>query len=326
VLQAAAATSVPPQAGTVQDHDLAASMSGLEPDTTPYNGHTAAVYALAPGAMGTAFISGGGDGKVIAWDLQRPDEGTLLATVSDAIYSLLLDRERERLLVGTAAGRLHVIDLRSKQETQVVELHRKGIFRILAHHANGFLCAGGDGILSVWDQGDAVALQRQIPLCDEKLRDLALSPTGDRVAVACGDGTVREFEPALFNETLRTEAHPGGANSVSYHPVKPILISGGKDGNLRFRHTHEDGREVHAFPAHKGSVYAAGVDPSGRWLASVGRDALVKLWDANDLQPLYRSARDRSGHTHSANALLWRDGILITASDDKVVRAWTFPR
>jgi WD40 repeat protein len=309
------------------DHHLAPVMATwTNVSSTAFNGHTAAVYALEPGAMESRFVSGGGDGKVIAWDRTKPDQGTLLATVSDAIYSLHMDHDRQRLLVGTGAGRLHVIDLLAKAEIQTVALHRKGIFRIVVHSANGFVCAGGDGILSVWQWTDGVELQRQIPLCEEKLRDIARSPTGDRVAVACGDGTVREFEPTLFNETMRMEGHAGGATSVSYHPSKPILISGGKDGHLRFWHTHEGGREVHAFSAHKGSIYAARVDQDGQWFASVGRDSLVKLWDANDLEPLLRSARDRSGHTHSVNALLWSGKTLITASDDKVVKAWTLDR
>ncbi|MEZ4739711.1 MAG: hypothetical protein R2818_10270 [Flavobacteriales bacterium] len=302
----------------------------IEATSIAYQGHTAAVYALATGPTERSFISAGGDGQVIAWDLDTPDQGRLLAKVSDAIYSVLLDNERDRLLIGTGAGRLHVIDLQAKAEVQVVELHRKGIFRIVAHTPRGFLCAGGDGILSVWgwtagaDPAASVELQRQIPLCDEKLRDIALSPTADRVALACGDGSVREFEPTLFNETLRMVGHSGGVTCVHYHPNKPVLISGGKDGELRFWHTHEDGREVHGFPAHKGSIYAAGVSSSGTQLASVGRDSLLKIWNANDLSPVHRTTRDRSGHTHSVNAALWLGDTLITASDDRMVRVWTF--
>ena len=312
-------------------HHLALAMSArTEATTVLFQGHTAAVYALAAGVSDRSFFSAGGDGQVIAWDLDAPDQGKLMAKVSDAIYSILFDGERDRLLIGTGAGRLHVIDLRAKAEVQVVELHRKGIFRILAHVPNGFVCAGGDGILSVWqwtdgaDPSTSVQLQRQIPLCDEKLRDIAISPTADRVAVACGDGTVREFEPTLFNETLRMEGHAGGATTVSYHPHKPVLISGGKDGELRFWHMHEGGREVHGFTAHKGSIYAASVNASGTWLASVGRDSLLKVWSANALDPVLRTARDRSGHTHSVNTALWLGDTLITASDDRLVKAWTF--
>jgi WD40 repeat protein len=165
-----------------------------------------------------------------------------------------------------------------------------------------------------------VELVRQIPLCEEKLRDLALSPTGDRVAVACGDGTIRELEPTLLNETMRMELHQGGASCVCYHPTKPVLISGGKDGQLRFWHTHEGGRQIHAIPAHKGSIYTATINPTGNWLATVGRDSLLKVWDANTLDPVFRTERDQNGHTHSVNSAIWLGNSLFTSSDDRNIK------
>ena len=299
--------------------------------TTVFDGHTAAVYALANGTDDHTFISGGGDGRIVAWDPLGPENGKLIATISEAIFSIHLDTVRQMLLVGTGSGKLHAIDLRSRTETQVVELHRKGIFGILAHAPGQVVCAGGDGILSAWRWNDTTGpdgtakleLERQVPLCEEKLRGLAISPTGDRFAVACGDGYVREFEPTLLNETMCINAHVNGSTSVSYHPDKPVLISGGKDGFLRFWHTEEGGRSIHAFAAHKGSVYAASVDPGGKVLASVGRDSLLKYWDANTLDPLFHTERNKLGHTHSINACLWMGTQLFTASDDRNIKGWT---
>lgn len=299
--------------------------------TTVFNGHTAAVYTLAHGAGESTILSGSGDGRVVAWEPLEPENGQLIAKIGEAIFSIHFDVDRQMLLVGSSSGRLHVIDLRAKVETQVVELHHKGIFGMLAHAPGQLVCAGGDGIMSVWRWTDAaqpdgaahLSLERQIPLCEEKLRGLALSPSGDRFAVACGDGTVREFELTSLNEILCLDGHAEGCTSVSYHPFKPVLISGGKDGHIRFWHTGEGGREILALAAHKGSVYATAVDPSGTILASVGRDSLLKCWDANTLDPLFHTDRNKNGHTHSINSCLWKGSQVFTASDDRTIKGWT---
>ncbi|MBX2971799.1 MAG: hypothetical protein KF797_01750 [Flavobacteriales bacterium] len=290
-----------------------------------FQGHKAAVYALGAGHAPGTFLSAGGEGIVVRWQLDRPEQGEAIVNAGEAVFSLHLLAEQERLLIGTGSGRLLAIDLRSGKAVQAIEAHTKGIFRICPIDANTVACAGGDGALSTWhvphERTSPLAPLRRIPLCDEKLRDIV--PGTQRIAVACGDGSVRELAPGTLNEVARIEGHGSGTNAVHYHPAKPVLLSGGKDGELRI--WRSDGSLLHAAAAHKGSVYVVTVDPSERWLVTAGRDALVKVWEAATLDPVARSARDRSGHTHSVNAAIWCEGSLITASDDRSIRSWRMP-
>lgn len=289
-----------------------------------FQGHKAAVYALCAGAEPDTFLTAGGEGIVVQWHLDRPDEGEAIVNVGEAVFSLCLLAARQLLLIGTGTGRLLVVDLRTKREVQAIEAHTKGIFRITPLDDRTLACAGGDGALSTWhlheQPAPALKAHRRIPLCEEKLRDVVLSATGERIVVACGDGSLRELDARTMNEHQRFAGHEKGANAAAFHPSKPALISGGKDGQVKV--WHADGRCLLAFAAHKGSVYATTFDPTGTYLATAGRDALLKFWDANSLEPLHRTARERSAHTHSINAVLWLGPTLITASDDRNVRAW----
>ena len=292
--------------------------------TATFQGHKAAVYALCEGATSGSFLSAGGEGIVVQWHVDRPDQGEAIVNVGEAVFSLGMLAEQELLLIGTGTGRLLVVDLRMKSEVQAIEAHTKGIFRICPLEANAVACAGGDGALSTWSLSDdrtkPLTTLRRIPLCEEKLRDIARSAEGERIVVACGDGSLRELDLPTLNERQRFEGHAKGANCVTFHPTKPALISGGKDGQVKV--WRPDGGCLLEFAAHKGSVYATSIDLTGRYLATVGRDALLKIWDANTLEPIQRSAREKSAHTHSINATLWLGNTLITGSDDRSIQAW----
>lgn len=292
-----------------------------------FQGHKAAIYALCQGSEPGTFLSAGGDGVVVRWHVDAPDDGTGLVNVGEPVFSLHLIAQRSLLLIGTGTGRLVVVDLKTRREIQALGAHTKGIFRITELENDMLAGAGGDGTLSIWRIADepshALTSVRRIPLCEEKLRDIVRSSDRQRIIVACGDGSLRELDLPRLNERQRFAGHEKGANCAVFHPSKPVLVSGGKDGHVRI--WHADGRLALEWPAHKGSLYATSFDPTDRYLVTVGRDALVKVWDANTMDPVVRSAREKQAHTHSINAVLWIGEVLLTASDDRRVQGWRLP-
>lgn len=293
--------------------------------TNTYTGHKGPIYSLTPGRDGK-FLSGSGDGSVVEWNSSGPDEGELMVTVSKAVFSLRLLVDKRTLLIGNEAGGLHVIDLEKKQEVHLFEVHQKGIFDITELGDGKVACTGGDGTLSIWnitpDPDAPLTLYRQIPIADEKLRQMALSPDGEMLAMACGDGTVRVVDTGIFNELHTLERHTNGATCLAYHPTKPVLISGGKDGHLRFWHCGDNYRALYVVPAHSGTIYSIAFNADGDQCATASRDKTVKLWDPNSFDPTERLERTNGGHSHSVNSALWLGNKLITGSDDRTIRVW----
>jgi WD40 repeat protein len=300
-----------------------------------FTGHRGPVYALAEGAEPGTFLSGSGDGLVVQWQVDRPDEGAVLVNVGQAVFSLCLLQQAGLLLIGTEGGRLHVVDLDTRREVRLFEVHQRGIFRMVPLPHQRVACAGGDGSLSIWQWGPGKRLEllRQFPVVEEKLRDLCTSPRGDLLAVAAGDGSVRLLDSDLFNELHTVQAHPPvvtfdtapgiiGTTALAWHPGKPVLLSGGKDGHLRLWRSDAGFAELLALPAHKAGIYCAAFDPDGRRLATASRDKSAKLWDAATMAPLARLDRAAGGHTHSVDRLLWMGTTLLTASDDRRIIAW----
>ena len=288
-----------------------------------FSGHRGAVYALQGTRNPHLFLSASGDGRVVRWDIRSPDNGEQVADALKAIYALYHDQDRKLLFIGNAEGGLHVVDLAEGEEIRHLKTHRLGIFRILPLDKDRIVCAGGDGTISVW-KVPSMELLRHVPLADEKVRGLAVAPDGSLLATASLDGRIRVLETHGFNEVHGFDAHERGAASVCWHPSKPVLISGGRDGHLRFWRSDADFKPLQAIPAHRANIYGIAFSPDGSLCATASRDKSVKLWDAATFDPVDRLELKQGGHTHSVNAVLWcADGTLLSAGDDRSVRAWT---
>lgn len=292
--------------------------------TPVHQGHTGAVHALVE-AHGS-LLSGGADGRVLGWDPRTPETVKLIAQVPSPVYSLLHVPTQQLLLIGTSTGELFVLDLLHRQVVHRYTAHTSGLFAFALLPGERVATAGGDGTLSIWELTNTTdrrcSLLRAIPLCDAKVRGLAVAPEGTELAVACGDGAVRILETTLFNEVATCTGHAGGSNSVYYHHNKPVLVSGGKDGHLRTWNRTDGYVELLALPAHRSTIYAISFNPGGRRMASASRDKTVKLWEAHSMEPVAKGANGLHGHNHSVNAACWFDAGLFTAGDDRKVLRW----
>lgn len=290
-----------------------------------FTGHRGAVYALQGTSNPNLFLSASGDGKVVRWDRRMPDHGETVADALKPIYTIHYDRDRKLLFLGNSEGGLHVVDLAEGEELRHLHAHRLGIFRIVPLGSERIVCSGGDGTISVW-KVPSMELERQIPLSEEKVRGLATNPDGSLLAVASLDGRVHVLDTQDLNTRHVMDAHERGAASVCWHPSKPVLISGGRDGHLRFWRSDDAFTPLQSIPAHRANIYGIAFSPDATLCATASRDKSVKLWDAATFDPFDRFELKQGGHTHSVNAVHWcANGTLLSAGDDRTVRAWGPP-
>lgn len=294
-----------------------------------FTGHRAAVYALARGRKAGQFLSAGGDGWIVEWNLDKPDAGRVIASTETRIFSLYAFPDRNQLVAGNMEGGLHWINLENPEQNRNVQHHHKGVFDLLPL-GDKLLSAGGDGLLTRWDVRNARA-QESVQLSHQSLRALAYSEQRRELAVGASDNNIYFLDSqSLELKGVLRNAHENSVFTVAYSPDQKHLLSGGRDAWLKVWNLPEG----HFAPpvlssknpeqaAHLFTINHIVFSPDALFFATASRDKTVKIWDARSFKLLKVLDTIRhGGHINSVNRLLWLENVLISAGDDKSLNIW----
>jgi WD40 repeat protein len=156
----------------------------------------------------------------------------------------------------------------------------------------------------------------------DRIRDLAITADGNRLATAAGDGTVRIWDAAGGQTLFTLRGHTRYVEAATFTPDGRYLISGSRDRTLRL---WDVGR-------HAGGVNAIAYAPEGDRVATAGVDGTVKLWDVSGDIPLlqrtllghrqevYRLAFDPSGEWLASVGFDNQVYLWPLAADDPPIR------
>jgi WD40 repeat protein len=287
-----------------------------------YTGHRDCVYALSEAENNLSFFSASGDGMVVHWDFDKPDQGEMVAKVDNSVYALAYDLSRNLLLIGNNFKGMHVIDLQSKKEIKNLHFTTASIFDIKI--ANGHVCvACGDGSVYLLRLDD-FSLVFVLRHSDSSARCLAYNSLNDHLAVGYSDHYIRIF--TLSNGLLlhQWEGHSNSVFTLAYSPNGNELLSGGRDAHLKIwdAPSYQAKKSV---VAHMYAINHLAYSPDGTKYATGSMDKSVKVWDAQTHRLLKVIDRSRhAGHGTSVNKLLWtkHHDWLVSASDDRSVSVW----
>jgi WD40 repeat protein len=285
-------------------------------------GHNASIYALAQGRSARHFLTAGGDGWIVEWNLDEPEMGRVVASVDSQVFSLCRLANTSRLVAGNMNGGIHWIDLEQPDKTRNLQHHKKGVFALLQLDDHVF-SAGGDGFLTRWHADEARSLE-SLQLSHQSLRCLAHSPERRWLAAGASDHAIHLLnEDTLELEHTIKEAHTNSVFSLAFSPDGRYLVSGGRDAMLRVWDLEQDFEQISAQPAHLFTINDLTFSPDSLLLISASRDRTIKCWDARTFELLKVVDTLRYGsHPRSVNRLMWTDGCLISGGDDRQAMIW----
>ncbi len=286
-------------------------------------GHRDCVYAVTAGAEPQAIFSAAGDGMVVSWYLEKPEEGELIAKLPNSVYSLYYDKKENLLIVGQNYEGIHLLDWRNKKELASLKITSSFIFDI-QQYENDLLIATGEGSLVVVDR-DRWIIKKKILATEKSARAIAISTQLGVVAIGYSDFYIRVFALDDYRLIKEWKAHANSVFTLQYIPDTHFLISGSRDAKLKVWDASADYQQVEEIAAHLYAINHIAFSPDARNFATASMDKSVKVWNTNEMKLLKVIDKARhAGHSTSVNKLLWTTHYnqLLSASDDRSISVW----
>ena len=282
-------------------------------------GHNDSIYTLHS-VDDKRFLSAGGDGMVVLWDLETPDEGEVIAKVSGSVYAIYFDEQKEVLYAGHNSEGVHKIDLKSKKEIASVQLGNHQIFDIKKI---------GDTIWVGLQSGEIVVLNEELEVIDrikvasDRVRHM--DRFQDQLAIACSDNITRIKHVNTAEAPMELKGHKNSVFAAKYHPSGKYLASVGRDAHIRIWDTSEEYVLRESIAGHLYTINDLVFRNDGRYFVTASMDKAIKLWDAYNFRLLKVLDKHRhAGHGNSVNKLLWMEyqDLLVSCSDDRSISVW----
>jgi hypothetical protein len=175
----------------------------------------------------------------------------------------------------------------------------------------------------VIDGLDRIPKVRSFPTHHGRVRTLAWSPRGERLASGGRDGAVIIWDPARESELVRMQPDRGAVMGVAWSPDGKRLASCGTN-LLAIIWDAETGRKLATMRGHHSWVEAVAWSPDGTRLASAGMDNSVRISNPQTGHETY-VLRGQAGMFHDVS---WHpDGAQVAAaSSDGQIWIWDATR
>ncbi len=272
--------------------------------------HPGGAFALCWSDNGTRLTTGGHDGVIRMWVVDRRSDAILRARIDSSIHALAWSADNRVLASGADDGTVRLRSVNGQGQFIGLGRHRGGVASVAWQPHGELLASGGlDGDIRLW-RVDPTADDAAVGSGRDPVRSVAWSRDGRWLAGGTRQGVVTLW-PATGGAGMIVGTDHGEVEALTWSPDGQSLAVGGEDELI---HVHSTGGgPTTALSAPGGSTRALSWSPAANSsLACVGGDGTVQIWRFDGGAAI---ADRRAGE--SSRAIAWSpDGRMLAIGDD----------
>jgi WD40 repeat protein len=201
--------------------------------------HNRAIFQILSHPLKPYLYFLGGDGLLSIVD--HADYSLKLSLpISEAkLRTASLSANRELLFVGSGDGYIRILETDYYNVLNDVKCHEGGVYDMVWLSDNEVITVGRDGHIRLWKLRDHQLIEYdKIPAHNYAVYSIDISPSGQKIATASRDKTVKIWEMGNLRKPLRiqrvgTKGHTHSVNVVKWVNDN-LLVSAGDDRSLFF--------------------------------------------------------------------------------------------
>ncbi|MES2375172.1 MAG: WD40 repeat domain-containing protein [Bacteroidota bacterium] len=290
---------------------------------TELTGHSNPIFALTLSQKPGILFTGGNDKGVVEWSLKTNSFIKVMFPVAASVYAIHCPVGYPLMFTGLRSGEVLVFDFIKQQLLPGLRHHRKPVFDIKSVNSKKeLLVASEDGTVSIWSL-ETLQLVHTLKVSEDTVRCISISPDEKQVAFGCRDNDIKIYDLIDYTPIATLKGHTMAVFSLQYAPDSSYLVSGSRDAQVKIWNTTTF-ELIESIPAHLFAVNHIAFHPTQPYFATASMDKSIKLWGSDDFKLYKVISREKGYDTHrlSINKLVWNDGQLLSASDDKKVITW----
>jgi WD40 repeat protein len=259
---------------------------------------------------GTLAVSGGADGILYVWDLQKAERiHAFWGERGPAFSAVAMSGDGRVAISGSREHVVKIWDVSSRTGVQSLAGHQDRVTSV-AISADGSRAVSGseDTSVRVWAVAGGT-LERTLNGHKEAVNAVALSPDGRWALSGSSDRTVKLWNVDTGACVCTMKGHASSVTSVALAATGWRAVSGSSDQTARLWDL-STGSMLATLDGHSDAVTAVALDASGLHAATGSIDRSVKLWHLDDLRP----GPSRVAHAGAVVALEFSEDGRLCAS------------
>ena len=173
-----------------------------------------------------------------------------------------------------------------------------------------------DGTINIWDI-ESGELVKTIKGHKDFIRDITLTPNGDKFITVGDDQTTRTWDLESGEQLQVWGGHTGAVNSVVLTPGGDKIVTASDDEYIKV--WTPDGKLLNTLRGHRERIYSVAIMSDGQTIISGAGDATVGVWNINEQEEIKTL---RKGYKWISAVAAISDNLIAAGDDSGFIKLW----